>query len=235
MNNRSKNSEGFFEETVFLEEKIGDTENELKTNLIPALQRFGVERAYLTIVKHGNNSANSIAISLVHHDFGSPSLIAAVSEIFGKMFNNSNSLDIIFLSNEQESRVRQVACPFFSEMDYNKADFSIFSVDIRALTNERKCTKLRRLSNGHPDGYLLCRIEPPFFTKKNEMATLEINTVVLAARYEGESLFNSEFMAESLNVAIVLTNLRPDRFKIDASEMEFLGVVQVVLAKQILN
>lgn len=99
----------------FLYEQLGDSETELKQKLIKIFH--GNERvmlAYLVSVRYREESDQIKVALCVKHSTGQDfRLLQEVGAEFGKMFNNQESLDVMFLKREEEERIAIVARPFY--------------------------------------------------------------------------------------------------------------------------
>jgi SseB protein C-terminal domain len=101
-------------ELRFLAEQHGPPEELLKSRLIEFFQRDkSVQRAYLTKV----SLDGQIGVALcLRTQFGADRGVAEkIGAIFGTIFNAEEHLDIIFLSDQQESELKNVCSAFFHE------------------------------------------------------------------------------------------------------------------------
>ena len=95
----------------FLGCQEGQAELELKSALLPALQRHHVRRAYLARIDFGEGSTPSVALCLSAGE--SKTIVTAVQEEIRRLFHRSQHLDICFLSEQQESELSVVCQPFY--------------------------------------------------------------------------------------------------------------------------
>ena len=81
---------------------IGDeTEQKLKATLVPLLRKHGdVKRAYLARA-HYDGKTGGLVLGLVTPGEDSETLVAEIGKLFASMFDSSQHLDVIFLSDEQ--------------------------------------------------------------------------------------------------------------------------------------
>lgn len=104
-------------EIVFLGEKDGATEREIKARWRPFLvENSLVQRVYLAIVRYHDLDARHVALCIRHSTGDDKGLVSALQESFREMFSPDNSLDIIFITPEQESRLQRVCRPFHEAM-----------------------------------------------------------------------------------------------------------------------
>jgi hypothetical protein len=96
----------------FLGEQDGPPEQLLKDRLTEFFQRDkSVHRAYLAKVSLGEQSGVALCLKT---QFGADrGLAEKIGAIFGMVFNAHEHLDIMFLSDEQESELAKVCSPFF--------------------------------------------------------------------------------------------------------------------------
>lgn len=96
----------------FLGEQDGPPEQLLKDRLTELFQRDkSVHRAYLAKVSLGQQSGVALCLKT---QFGADrGLAEKIGAIFGMVFNAHEHLDIMFLSDEQESELAKVCSPFF--------------------------------------------------------------------------------------------------------------------------
>lgn len=96
----------------FLREQDGAPEKLLKSRLVESfMHRGNVQRAYLAQVIAGDH----LGVALCVRNIGGPDrdLVREVGAIFAAIFGVREHLDILFLSDEQESSLVSVCQPFF--------------------------------------------------------------------------------------------------------------------------
>lgn len=98
----------------FLGEQDGVPERELKSRLVEFFQRDqSVVKAYLAQVAYSEQSPMAVALCL-RSQFGLDRGVAEkIGKIFASMFGGHEHLDIIFLDDQQESKLAKVCSPFF--------------------------------------------------------------------------------------------------------------------------
>ena len=108
------------QEIAFIGEQNGEAEGALKAKLIVRFQSdIHVNEAYLEC------ACATTAIPLLRLRCASklvirfaPVIIEAVASEFRKMFRTDATLDILFLSREQQGRIALVANPFYKQHAY---------------------------------------------------------------------------------------------------------------------
>ncbi len=95
----------------FLGEQDGAPERELKESLVRLLPKLAVRRAYLVRVLYEKPETELVALRLS----GPPSeqVVSEIAQVFSSMFNEESALDIMFVAEEEESRLARVCAPFF--------------------------------------------------------------------------------------------------------------------------
>jgi hypothetical protein len=97
----------------FLTEQDGPSERILKQALERVFPVFpGIEHVYLVRVDYGDSSQYEVALCVRGPE--DIRILQVVEEEFAKIFGSTQHLDTIFIDQDQESEVRQVAQPFFS-------------------------------------------------------------------------------------------------------------------------
>jgi hypothetical protein len=98
----------------FLGEQSGIVEETLKRELILEFAtRPDIQRAYLASVSFPPATDPSSALCVVSRRPDDRSLILRVAEIFRRRFSREPTLDIIFLTAEQESELAALCAPFY--------------------------------------------------------------------------------------------------------------------------
>lgn len=96
----------------FLCEQDGPPEGELKAALIPTLAHCAsVRKAYLARVELGDPSDYNVALCVSGPE--DSDVVKAVGSVFGRIFNVSQHLDIMFLNAEQEAELETVCRTFY--------------------------------------------------------------------------------------------------------------------------
>ena len=100
----------------FIGEQDGPPEQLLKKELSEQFQKDkDVIRAYLAKIKIGEQAG--VSLCLRNHLGPNQGLAQKIGSIFGMIFNASEHLDIMFLTDAQESDLIKVCSPFFRSSD----------------------------------------------------------------------------------------------------------------------
>lgn len=98
----------------FLCEQIGKPEQELKHYLLDLFKKNKeVIRAYLVRVKYDSKNDFNVVLCLKMTSKPSENLEEGISNIFAGMFRTDEHLDTLFLSSEEEARLRSICQPFY--------------------------------------------------------------------------------------------------------------------------
>ena len=102
-------------ETQFLVEKDGQSERDLKALLVDLLKREkSVHRAYLARIAFGEPKEISVALFLWADTANNHrAMVKLISDAFASMFHASQHMDIMFLSDAQETQLRKCCKAFF--------------------------------------------------------------------------------------------------------------------------
>src|SRR5262245_35414001 len=100
----------------FVAEKQGQAECEFESRLLNYFNTsVHLKAAYLLLVRYGDSEKNRVALGLVADPAAHSDLANAAVFEFKQMFKTTESLDIIFLTPDQEQSAMSVARPFYSE------------------------------------------------------------------------------------------------------------------------
>jgi len=98
----------------FLGEQNGLAETDFKKLLTEHLSRDSViGRAYLARVNYGDTEQTNIALCIKKNGAVSDQLIPQLVGCFKLLFTNDNALDILFLDDVQELKIKEVCRPFY--------------------------------------------------------------------------------------------------------------------------
>ncbi len=105
----------FVDAVKFIGEQNGPPEKDLKEALKIFFHKDGsIITAYLARVKYDDSEACATIALCLRTQFGPDhGLAEKAGRIFARMFGRNNSLDIIFLSHEQEIKLAKVCSRFF--------------------------------------------------------------------------------------------------------------------------
>ena len=102
-------------EIHFLCEKDGESERELKDALLDLLLcEPAIEKAYLVLVQYNRQEPTHIALCLDAAGRPNKLIVAEISKQFAAIFNNTEPLDVIYLSHAQRQSIARIAAPFHS-------------------------------------------------------------------------------------------------------------------------
>lgn len=99
-------------------------------------------------------------------------------------------------------------------------DFYLSSSEGYDLGNPRKCYRIKRLQGDTRDDYLLIRIDPPLIGQEYGLGGQDIDEVIVAARYKGDSLFPIVEWPAFVHVARILVDNPGHRDIIHSDELE---------------
>jgi hypothetical protein len=74
-------------------------------------------------------------------------------------------------------------------LQMNAPDFYLASTEMRGMEAPRRCWAVRRLTTDHNDDLLALRIDPPIIGQPYGLGDRDIDTVAVAVRLVGDSLF----------------------------------------------
>lgn len=97
----------------FLREQDGCSERILKGRLVEYFKRLDdVQRAYLAQIS--SDDQEGVALCLKTRHGPNPNIIRGIGAIFAGIFVKQEHLDILFLSEAQESALGSVCAPFYA-------------------------------------------------------------------------------------------------------------------------
>ena len=98
----------------FLGEQDGPSERTLKDKLTEFFRdENSVAKAYLVRADLGDEQGISVVLALVAEPRFEPHLVRGVGAIFGTQFNSKAHLDVMFLSQGQQSELEESCQAFF--------------------------------------------------------------------------------------------------------------------------
>jgi hypothetical protein len=99
---------------LFLSEQDGPPEQVLKRCLTGYLSCVpAVELAYLVKVAHGESSGQQVALCLVGGSNDALQIAQSAETMFRELFRSTESIEVLFLTDEQRVRVSAIADPFY--------------------------------------------------------------------------------------------------------------------------
>ena len=178
----------------FVAEQVGEPEDELKSAIVQGWLEQGDRRplrAYLAQVAYARDRETSVALCIASDEDTDEQFVKIAAAAFRGIFGRHEYLDIFFVDERQERRLRKTCCPFFSSGRGARPDFWLRASEGYNVEEVRACYKERRLA-GHPDGYMVCEIDPPIIGQPYGLGARDIDRVVFASRHVGFSLFPIE-------------------------------------------
>ena len=221
------------EKTDFVGEHAGVPEGEFKREVVSLLcGREDVLRAYLAQVKYGRSGEFNVALCVASARGEDQEFAGEIASIFRGMFGAREHLDILFLRSSQEAELRKVCCPFYSASRIDQPDFYLTSSEHRSLKDVYACYKSRRLTNGHPDGYMLCEVSPSIVGQPYGLGEEDLDSIVIAGRHAGHSIFAVTEWPVYVHVGRVTAGLALDQFTIAEGDIETIAWAEIYSSHQ---
>lgn len=99
-------------------------------------------------------------------------------------------------------------------------DFFLASSEVYRLEEPRSCRRIKRMRSDSRDDLLLVRVEPPLVGQPYGLGGRDIDTVLVATRHEGDSLFPIGSWPVFVHVARLLIENPETREQIHDNECE---------------
>jgi hypothetical protein len=212
----------------FIAEQIGIVENEFKKEIVKILSNVNKpSRAYLVRVEYKNSHDFNVALCIALKNGYDQELVNPIALVFRKMFGIYEHLDILFIDEHQETDLRKTCCPFFSSEYFYKPDFYLSSSEGYNLEALRACFKERRFIGSHPDGYMLCEIDPPILGQSYGLGAKDINQIVIASRHAGYSIFDIKEWPAYVHVARLSRDIARDQFVLEEEDIKSIGWAEI--------
>lgn len=177
----------------FIGEQDGVVERELKAKLNNVfLQSSDSIRAYLVRVQYSNSTEINVTLCIKSDNDFNETLLGECSRIFESIFKRGEHLDILYITDAQERKIRELCCPFYTDNNFRitTPDFYLSSSEGYDLGDAPiSCYKRKRLYGAHKEGYILCDIEPSIIGQSYGLGSQDIDQIIIANRFEGMSLF----------------------------------------------
>ena len=214
------------ENLQFLREQNGEIECKFKSAIFSFFHgKITQVRAYLARVAY-ENEKNKFNVALCFRSENNQKfLLENSTRIFKNIFGVKEHLDIIFIDEFEERKLREVSCPFYTSEGYQftSTDFYLISSEGYDLQMVRKCYKKKKLIGENLDGYLLCDITPSLFGQKFGLGEAKISQLILASRHKDHSLFPIKEWPAYVHVARPVVGNIEDIFFINESDIELIG------------
>lgn len=217
----------------FIAEQIGISESEFKEEIVRLFQNQNRRlRAYLAQVEYdkAKDFNVTLCISLEHGE--DEKLANDIASVFRRMFGPHEHLDILFLSYSQEVEIRKVCCPFFTANRFSHPDFYLTSSEGYNLEEIRACYKEKRLIGGHPDGYMLCEIDPPIMGQRYGLGGQDIHKIIIASRHGGFSIFSINKWPAYVHVARPLSSDIEHKTSINEDDIEPIAWAEIYESRE---
>ncbi|MGQ0592132.1 MAG: enhanced serine sensitivity protein SseB C-terminal domain-containing protein [Gammaproteobacteria bacterium] len=214
----------------FVAEQLGIPENDLKEEIVRKFKDHSrVSRAYLAQVDYDEAKYFDVALCIFLEHSEGEKLANDIASSFRRMFGPHEHLDILFLSDSQETELRKVCCPFFTSRDhrFGHPDFYLTSSEGYNLEQIRACYKRQRLLGDHPDGYMLCEIAPPILGQSYGLGKQDIHEIIIASRHAGYSIFSIKEWPVYVHVARLTSDAVSDKFIIAKDDIESIGWAEI--------
>jgi hypothetical protein len=102
----------------------------------------------------------------------------------------------------------------------HNADFFLASSEGYHLTEPRSCKRIKRVRSDNRDDLLLVKVEPPLIGQVYELSGRDIDTLLIATRHKGDSLFPIRRWPVFVHVARLLIENPERREQIHDNEFE---------------
>jgi hypothetical protein len=102
----------------------------------------------------------------------------------------------------------------------HNADFFLASSEGYQLTEPRSCKRIKRVRSDNRDDLLLVKVEPPLIGQVYELGGQDIDTLLIATRHKGDSLFPIRRWPVFVHVARLLIENPERREQIHDNEFE---------------
>ena len=216
----------FSKKVSFLEEQRGNNETLLKEHLAKAfLSQRKVHRAYLVKTNGKLRDDFNVTLAIASEPDTFEEIMKVSSAVFSDMFSIHEALNIMLLDKNTENKLRKKCCPFYSVVRVDNADFHLSLGDGGDDEDGAKisCYKKRRLDGGHPDGYLLCEINPKINGQKYGLGGKNISNIILASRHKGVSIFNDSLDGMHVHIAFLKAAPAIAQFDVSKEQLKSIG------------
>lgn len=117
-------------------------------------------------------------------------------------------------------------------MNDERADFYLASSDSYAMAEPRQCWSIKRMATDKRADILLVKIDPPLIGQKYGLGSKDIDQVLLATRYRGDSLFPVKQWPVFVHVARPLIEIPKDRDQLRDDEFESVAWAELYPSEQ---
>ena len=102
----------------------------------------------------------------------------------------------------------------------NNPDFFLASSEGYHMEEPRSCQRIKRLRSSNRDDLLLVKIEPPLIGQPFGLGARDIDTLIIATRHKGDSLFPIKEWPVFVHVARLLIENPDNREQVSDNEFE---------------
>ncbi len=112
-------------------------------------------------------------------------------------------------------------------MQIQNPDFFLVSSEGYNLKEPRRCKKIKRIYSENRNDLLLIKIEPALIGQDYGLGEHDIDTLLIATRHEGDSLFAIKEWPVFIHVARILINNPEQREQINDNEFESIAWAEI--------
>ena len=117
-------------------------------------------------------------------------------------------------------------------MGDKEPDFYLASSEGYDLEEPRRCWRIKRMTTETRKDLLLIRIDPPLIGQKYGLGDRDIDVVLVAGRYKGESLFPIKKWPVFIHVARLLIDNSQERSSLRDDEFESIALAELYESEQ---
>jgi hypothetical protein len=114
----------------------------------------------------------------------------------------------------------------------HNVDFCLASSESYHLTEPRSCKRIKRVRSDNRDDLLLVKVEPPLIGQLYGLGGRDIDTLLVATRHKGDSLFPISKWPVSVHVARLLIENPERREQIHDNEFESVAWAELYRTKE---
>jgi hypothetical protein len=111
-------------------------------------------------------------------------------------------------------------------------DFFLASSEGYRLTEPRSCKRIKRVRSDNRDDLLLVKVEPPLIGQLYGLGGRDIDTLLIASRHKGHSLFPIRKWPVFVHVARLLIENPEQREQIHDDEFESIAWAELYRTKE---
>ncbi|MCH7480950.1 MAG: hypothetical protein IIC79_06100 [Chloroflexi bacterium] len=111
-------------------------------------------------------------------------------------------------------------------------DFYLASAEGYGFDEPRKCYRIMRVQSEMRDDYMLIRVDPPLTQRQHGLAGVELDTIVIATRHKGSSLFPILEWPVYVHIARLHTINPSERDIIHPNEIESIAWGELYLTEE---